>query len=103
MAERTANHAGCTRVEWDNDEEAVEQLPCGRDEPPRERDRHVDSDDCANCSSRRRHIRPETVLSRWWLVGLGIEIAEADGDESEEHRCQETLGLTLLSVTILLT
>lgn len=97
MAERTTNHARCTGIERHNDEEAVEQSPCRRDEPPRKSNCDVDSDNCTNCRSSRGHVRPEAVLSRWGLVVLGIVIAEANSEESEENRCQETLRLIRLS------
>lgn len=99
MAERTTNHTRCTRVEWHNDEEAVEQFPCRRNEAPRKSNRYVGSDNCTNCRSSGGHIRPEAVPSRWRLIVLGVEIAQAKGEKSEYHWCQETLELLLLSAS----
>lgn len=85
MTESTTNHARGIRVERYNNEEAVQQSPCGRDEPPSDSDRHVGTNDCSNHRSGWGNVRPEAVLSRWRLIALGEEIAEANSEESEQQ------------------
>lgn len=71
VAEGAPDHTRRSRVERNNNEEAVEQSPRGREVFPQKSDRHIGTDDSSNCGSSRGNIRPKTVLSRGRLVGRG--------------------------------
>lgn len=83
VAESTTDHAWGAGVERNDNEEAVEQPPRGRDVFPHQSNRNVSTDDSSNGRSSRRNIGPEAVLSRGRLVGRGEVIAQAQCEEDE--------------------